>query len=101
MARTRRCPRCGGGPGDPSCGKTIHTEIDAQAQEQTEANIARWQAAEAADNPEQGHADAETIRLLEQAAGALPANAAGDRPAEAIAEEIATIRAEYPDEADE
>lgn len=20
----RRCPRCGGGPGDPSCGKTIH-----------------------------------------------------------------------------
>lgn len=25
-----RCPRCGGGPGDPSCGKTIHELIDNQ-----------------------------------------------------------------------
>lgn len=22
----KRCPRCGGGPGDPSCGKSIHME---------------------------------------------------------------------------
>ena len=24
----KRCPRCGGGPGDPSCGKTIHDSLE-------------------------------------------------------------------------
>lgn len=24
-----KCPRCGGGPGDPSCGKTIHETMNA------------------------------------------------------------------------
>ena len=66
--------------------------------EQQRADVARWAAAEAESDPEQGHADAAEIAMLERAAGALPENAGADRAAEAIAERIAEIKGDYPDE---
>lgn len=83
------CPRCGGGPGEPGCGKTIHETMDRIAAEAANRRKAARRKAERSPAAQEARRNAPRDASGPRGkgrGGARAAEAAGRRDPERIAE---------------